>query len=554
MKIRFKNSAIAKTGALTDPEETACLRIRRCCHGLWVNLHQDQSGQLSILSLVVLLGMITTLAAVANISSVLRTKMETQNAADGVASAAGTHAARGLNAITAANHLIGEMQAIVVLHHALGGDALDENNRREKTPTGVSQTLNSTWQLANAWCFDVPRYLRPQRKLHDPVSKRIIVDAAIRDSRVNLKKVTSYAYMVHATGAMVYKLRYIPYVGGVFNFFGSGMMASALVFEGKTALEWYVLDLVETLAKIPTPLKKAVRDAAIPAFHAYARIQAIATPLRAEKAAREIGNLHLAEASLFPALTRNTSWPLLQLPVEEEPRRMNSKQIMNSQLVRASTPWIQHWRLPYLRFGEQALQLARFKSWYVKHTQEMTLQLAVRAKERKNVNLLILRGLARTGMKKGEESWTQKRGSREADRLFCILGFALRPEPDMTAPAWFEPVNADGVACFAQTMVYNANPAGKPKSEILQREAPWDTLNWLGTRTPEWRNGQDPSPSGNTPSAWYAARSPLPRIHPNWQSMLVPATRVAESVLWQRGSLGRIMRRTAVETPLSRTH
>lgn len=227
---------------------------------------------------------------------------------------------------------------------------------------------------------------------------------------------------------------------------------------------------------------------------------------------------------------------------------------MNSQLVRASTPWVQNWRLPWLRFGERGLQLARFKSWYVKHTQEMTLQLAVRAKERSNVNLLILRGLTQAGMQKGTERWTKKQGSREADRLFGILGFALRQEPAMTAPAWFEPVNADGVACFAQAMLYNANPAAKPQSSNLQREAPWDTLNWLGSRIPEWQNGQDPNRSGNTPASWYAARSPLPRIRPNWQSMLVPSTRVSESVIWQRGALGRIMRRTAVETPLSRTH
>jgi hypothetical protein len=517
-------------------------------------LHHDQSGQLSILSLVILLGMITALAAVANITGVLRTKMEAQNAADGVASTAGTHAARGMNAITATNHLIGELQALVVLHHALGGDALDSGSRREQTPTGVRNTLNSTWQLANAWCFDVPRYLRPQRSFHNPVSRPIVVQAAIRDSRVNLKRVTCYAYMVHAMGGMIFKLRYIPYVGSFFGGFGGVVMGSSLAFEIKTALEWKILDVVEFLAKVPKPLKKFLRDAAIPGFHTYARLQALATPLRTEAAAREVGSLHLTEGSLFPGLTRNFSLPVLQLPVEPEPSRMNSKQIMKSQLVRASTPWVQYWRLPFLRFGERALHLARFKAWYVKHTQEMTLQLAVRARDRQGIRLLVLKGLARVEMNKGQESWSRKGGSREADRLFGILGFAHRPAPPLAAPGWFEAVNADGIACYAQTMIYNANTARESRSELLQAEAPWDTLNWHRVRVPEWRMGQDPNPSGNTLASWYSARAPRPEIRLNWQSMLVPSTRVAEAVLWQRGALGRILRRTAVETPLSRTH
>ncbi|MEN9556827.1 MAG: hypothetical protein RLZZ232_3113 [Planctomycetota bacterium] len=520
----------------------------------FATLNSDQSGQLSILSLVILLGMITTLAAFANISGVLRVKMETQNAADGVASTAGTHAARGMNAITATNHLIGELQALVVLHHALGGDALDNSSRREQTPTGVRNTLSSTWQLANAWCFDVPRYLRPQRSFHNHVSKRIVVQAAIRDSRVHLKKVTSYAYMVHAMGGMIFKLRYIPYVGSVFGGFGGVVMGCSLAFEAKATLEWRILDVVEFLARAPRPLKKLLRDAAIPGFHAYARLQAFATPLRAENAAREVGSQHLVEGTLFPGVTRNFSLPVLQLPVEAEPQKMNSKQIFKSQLVRASTPWIQYWRLPFLRFGERALHLARFKAWYVKHTQEMTLQLAVRARDRQGIRLLVLKGLAQVEMNKGKESWARKSGSREADRHFGIMGFAHRPAPPLAAPGWFDSVNADGVACYAQTMIYNANSARESKSELLQAEAPWDTLNWHRVRVPEWRAGQDPNPSEDTLSSRYARFAPRPEIHVNWQSMLVPSTRVAESVLWQRGALGRIMRKTAVEAPLSRTH
>jgi hypothetical protein len=48
---------------------------------------------------------------------------------------------------------------------------------------------------------------------------------------------------------------------------------------------------------------------------------------------------------------------------------------------------------------------------------------------------------------------------------------------------------------------------------------------------------------------------PEPRIHLSWQTKLVPTTRLAESIWWQRGELGSILRRTPpVHTPLGSTH
>lgn len=522
---------------------------------LAVRVHRGEQGQLSILSLVVILGMLLSLATVTNVAQVMKQKLETQNAADGITQATSTHMARGLNAITTANHLIGEFQALVVLHHALGGDALDSGNQNERTPRDVQQSVRNCYDLARTWCFDVPRWLKPQDFQYKMVSRKVVVDASILDSKVHLKKVMSYAYVAHAVGGMYYKLRYLPYIGKAGEALGITIMVCSLTFESKVYLEWLIVELFETFARTPlSPLKKLLQRAAIPAVHLYARGQTIATPLRAEKTAAEIGEFHLADGSLFPGLQKNTSLPLLQLPVESEPRRMNDTEIQKSQLVRASVPWIHHWRLPLLKFGEDSLQLARFKSFYVRHTQEMALELARRAKEKQGVNLLILKGLTEVQMEKGKESWNFANGSREADRLFCLMGFAHRQEPPMTAPAFFDPVNSAGVACFAQAMTYNANPQKKAVSPVRQAEAGWDTLNWVGGTMPEWRLGADPNPKGKTPVGYFAARSPEPRIRVNWQTMLVPATRVAESVRWQRSSLGDIMRRTEVSRAISRTH
>ncbi len=522
---------------------------------LAIRLHRGEQGQLSILSLVVILGMLLSLATVTNVAQVMKQKLETQNAADGIAQAASTHLARGMNAITTANHLIGEFQALVVLHHALGGDALDSGSQNERTPANVQQSVRNCYDLARAWCSDVPQWLKPQAFHYNMVRRKVVVEAAILDSKVHLKKVISYAYVAHAVGGMYYKLRYLPYIGKAGEALGITIMGCSLTFEYKVYLEWLTVELFETFARTPlSPMKKILQRAAIPAVYLYSRGQTTATPLRAEKTAGEIGEFHLADGSLFPGLQKNTSLPLLQLPVEAEPRRMSDSEIQKSQLVRASVPWIHHWRLPLLKFGEDSLQLARFKSFYVRRTQEMSLHLARRAKENQGVNLLILKGLADVRMEKGQESWNFARGSRQADRLFCILGFAHRQEPPMTAPEFFDPVNGKGVACFAQAMTYNANPQTKSASPLRQAEAGWDTLNWVGGTIPEWRLGTDPNPKGKTPVGYFAVRAPEPRIRVNWQTMLVPATRLAESVRWQRGSLGNIMQRTEVNRAISRMH
>ena len=184
----------------------------------------------------------------------------------------------------------------------------------------------------------------------------------------------------------------------------------------------------------------------------------------------------------------------------------------------------------------------------------MTLELAQRAKKRQSVNLLIVKGLADVHMDKGKEVWGTASGSRKADKLFCIMGFALRAEPPMTAPAFFEAVNKVGVGCYAQGMTYNANPQNKATSNNRQAEAGWDTLNWLGKKIPEWRFGADPDPHGKTTAKYFADRALDPAIRINWQQMLVPSSRVADSVFWQRGALGDIMRRTPVDRAISRTH
>src|SRR5262249_20721176 len=93
-------------------------------HDTELDLHGEE-GSVTLVSLVVAFTLLLILALLVNSGYAVTRKIETQNAADASATAASVELARGMNAITATNHLIGELEALVVLHHSFGGFHLD---------------------------------------------------------------------------------------------------------------------------------------------------------------------------------------------------------------------------------------------------------------------------------------------------------------------------------------------------------------------------------------------------------------------------------------------
>jgi hypothetical protein len=505
---------------------------------------------LSLASLFVLLGILILFSLLANVSKTVNQKLEVQNGADAVASAATVELARGMNTITATNHLIGELFALTVLQHALGGDELEFSKDPPPTPDDIRTSLELSHDLAVQWSS---LFNRPTRFAYNLVSQEPKVGAAIRDSRLRLKQVMTWAYIVHAAGGVLRRLGNSPLLAPLGNNVrttGTTIMVNARVFEAKVAQEWLALDVLEGIARSLLPAKQAIRDILIPALHSANKNVFDRTPGKAEQLASDLGKINLVDGSLFPGVKRNALAQVgLQLPIREEP--VDLKQIARSQMVRASTPWIQFWRQPLLRFGDRALLLARFRAHYQARTDEFTLTLADRIKKQQGVNLYILQDLDLDKIDKGQERWTQAVGSRDADRLFGTLGFALRKKPRVAAYGIFRQANPDGMAAYAQGMIYNANPqAKKPPQKGWQPQVGWDTLNWRG-RVPDHGGPQPANPNPNQ----RPPRITEPRIRLNWQAKLVPATRLPDARPSVEGDLGLIIRRTPERfVPLSGVH
>ena len=85
-----------------------------------------EEGTISMVTIVAVLVIAILIGFVGNSGRVVQQKIEVQNAADSVAYSSALWQARGMNAITAVNHLLGEATAICVLIEAIGGPELEK--------------------------------------------------------------------------------------------------------------------------------------------------------------------------------------------------------------------------------------------------------------------------------------------------------------------------------------------------------------------------------------------------------------------------------------------
>jgi hypothetical protein len=504
------------------------------------DLHSGEEGMLSLASLFVVLGFLVLIGLLANVGRVSSRKLETQNAADSTAYAASVEMARGMNSITAINHLIGELTALVVLIHTLGGDELDQGKDPPATPWTLSLLLDTTYGMATAVGEDS---IPVNDEAYNEASQDSKVGGAIYDARKRLKMVLTWAYEAHFIGGIIAQGQFIPIVGPLLQWWGDSICLAALAFEYKVWQECETLDVLEQLARGLQEVKVLLRDVVVPGLYYYQSSIVYAAPMKALDAANSMAEPNLADqVSLYPG------WPFvnLNLPVETESSQTS---VERSQLMRASTPWIQWWRQPWIDFGKNALRLSRFAQYFEDRSTQYTQSIIKSLKQDKAINLYVMSNSQ--GQGKTYEPWTYANHSDMADQMFTVVGLAHRPAPTNIALNMFRfQENPDGLACFAQAMFYNANPQQRGSgNNDWQPTAGWDTLNWDGP-APEYPG---PVPQGdNTPTP----TTPQPRIRLNWQCKLVPTTRLGEATVFQSGSIGKVLWRTlpASGTSLARTH
>ena len=114
------------------------------------SLARDEEGSVSALTAVAVLLLVVLAATLLNVQHAARDKVQGQNAADSAALAAAQTRARMLNGITGANHLHGQLAALIAVQDAIGGPDVA---RRNRVSTVELTSLDAALRAAGAWDF-----------------------------------------------------------------------------------------------------------------------------------------------------------------------------------------------------------------------------------------------------------------------------------------------------------------------------------------------------------------------------------------------------------------
>jgi hypothetical protein len=506
-------------------------------NGSLERLHKSEEGMLSLVSLFVILAFLIIIGLLANVGRVTSQKIETQNAADAATYSAAVELARGMNTVTAVNHSIGELTALIILIQALVGDT-------DKQPDDAPAPTDSYLQIAYQAATDIFPTVPVNDSAYNDVKEKPLANEAIWDSCVQLKKVLTYAYAAHFVGGLLEKGEAIPIIGPLLYALGIGIEGVAALFEAKVWQEWETLKILTQIGDALAQLKPVLKQA-ISTLYTYSTGVVNQSPSHARDAATLAGT-----SNQCPTIALYPDPP--PMPLTAEPSQLNTP--AKSQLMRATTPWVQWWRQPLMEFGRLALTLSQFACWFEKRSADDTKTIVNDLKQNSNINLYILKELDLNNSDKMSEPWRNAGNSRtDADKLFTVVGFAYRPAPGvLSTTRIFGQANAAGLVCYAQAMIYNG---GQQKSAWgdgswqRQPRGAWDTLNWSGD-VPEY-----PGPTLEEDLTCAIQDTPQPLISLGWQAKLVPMTQLEDAKSAQSpGNIQNVLKQIAPDPDLSRTH
>lgn len=484
-------------------------------------LHRDERGLLSIANALLMLFLTIVLLCLFNSGAVLYDRTQSQQKADAVAQSLGNWKARNLNAVVAHQHLMGELLGMAIAHHAIGGDALDQNKVVDTRK--LDADLERAYNLASISTLDKPAYSN--------VKAKVRAEAALYDARCKLKELLTYAYYAKFVGVVLQ--RYPPTAAA-----GYAMEIAAHGFEWLIYLESRVLKTIETRAKSLSARKVEILRVTLPA-----------AKLQLEKMIADYENSQQDLVSQFEdkfkvkihVMPKDRRLPLKLDPMAklsappagwrpptdcdcptESADNMRHQMVKVSQLSRATFPWVNYHRAPLIREMKLLAPLSGMGDHYFDHTAGYSKQLGdklQRPDALKNLILYVLDDYQ--GPDKSMETWTRATGSGAADRTFGLTVVVGSPTRRPVGEFFFHATEGDYTYRIASALTWNRAAPIRPEHRIdltckrivpsMQATTGWDTLNW--------RSG-DPVPE----LVGFGIPDHFPAIAPQWTSSLTPTS------------------------------
>jgi TolA-binding protein len=162
-----------------------------------------RQGKLTLVTLIAIIGMMVIIGFVGNAGYVVTEKMNTQNAADSVAFSSAQWMARGMNAATATNHLLGEITALTVVIEGLGGPEADAGLEAYPPQARITDSINQNFvnlaKINGLAVYGAQAAGNVDGKFLDVVVNKFVSKkdakhkawATIYDSKLSLKKSTA---------------------------------------------------------------------------------------------------------------------------------------------------------------------------------------------------------------------------------------------------------------------------------------------------------------------------------------------------------------------------
>jgi len=492
------------------------------------------------------------IAFMLNSGALVANRAEQQNTADSVGLSGGHWMARGMNTITASNHIIGEVTGIVIVHHALGGDLLDNGKTAESSASPYSNKIEAGSELVNineelekAYDFADGIGANVTESIYQQVreSSGVKAEAAILDAKVTLKEHLTTCYRVWFAAELLKKVK-ITYPAGV------ALATAMAALEKWIGAEYTILNATTRIAKGLSPVKQALRDQLLPMIQQFEDDVVVFIPELAKETASRIALENGAKAGLmFPLelqmplvhdpLTEAKTMPEPDYPAVEVagkeagckscpsvPANSPRDQIVKlTQLARASFPWVVYHREPVLK-ALSVVPLSKAAHFYKDHSDGYSkkvcdqLQTTTTSKRSLKIQPYVLAD--HFAPDKGFEAFTDN--PEVADEYFAFFGMAHFTKPTIVGHPIFRQQHANGQVGLAQVLLYNANAQVQPEYKIdlnckrirpnRQANVGWDTLNWKpGIRPSELTAKWD---SGGAPAVIF------PEVQANWQCKLVP--------------------------------
>ncbi|MBL9094355.1 MAG: hypothetical protein JNL96_24250 [Planctomycetaceae bacterium] len=289
-------------------------------------VHSSEDGFLSFVSCVVVLFGTLLVATVFNIGSPVKQKIELQNAADASILSSMSMTARGMNAVTLTNHMLGELTALMVIHEALGGTELDDNVEKgdRRQSSSMSAALNAALiGLQNAGITYNAEFGSLDRQTADRLKKdggdkensggEHLAFATIFDCRLTLKY---YMCEVYVGRAVANLCRFIPFGIGEVIYWAINIPLTVVV--AKMFQEILIIDGVEQIAKVfSRPKRQIIERRVLPFMENYGEACVKQIPVAAAKAAEQTAERNGVKLHLYPAQVK--------LPLELEPKPPQSQ-------------------------------------------------------------------------------------------------------------------------------------------------------------------------------------------------------------------------------------